>query len=50
MTFFTLNRHLLLLHHLSELHFFPSNLHLYWHDVSFVKIFDSVIPVEHASI
>ena len=37
--------HLLLFHHWSELHFLPSNLHLHLHDICFVNIFYSFIPV-----
>ena len=29
----------------SELHFFPSNLHLHSHDICFVNVFDSFFPV-----
>ena len=45
MTFLHSHKHLLLFHHLFELKNFPSNLHLHSHDISFVKIFDSFIPV-----
>ena len=30
---------------LIELHFLPSNLHLHLHDICFVNVFDSIIPV-----
>ena len=39
------HRHLWLFHHSSELHFLPSNLHVHLHDICFVNVFDSFIPI-----
>ena len=39
------HRHLSLFHYWSELHFLPSNLHLHSHDICFVNVFHSFVPV-----
>ena len=39
------HRHLSLFHHWFELHFFPSKLHLYSHEMCFVNVLDLFIPV-----
>ena len=43
--FFHSHQHLPLFHVWFELLFLPSNLHLHLHDICFVNVFDSFIPV-----
>ena len=46
MMFFTHTHwHLLLSQHWFDLHFVSSNLHLHSHEICFVTVFDSFIPV-----
>ena len=45
MIFLHSSQHLLLFHHQFKLHFLPSNLRLHLHDICFVNVFGSFIPV-----